>query len=139
MIAQKDTSKNKLLYKELSYDLQGALFEVWKELGPAYKELVYGKALASELETRKISFETEKSISIIYKGTLVGIYRPDFVIDNKVLLEIKAVPEMPKYMETQLYYYLKATDYKIGYLVNFGGEKLDIRRRIYTKNTDHNS
>ncbi len=61
----------------------------------------------------------------------MGIYEPDFVIEDKIILEIKAVDYMPKVYENQLYSYLKGTDYKLGLLVNFGGDKIDIRRRIY--------
>jgi GxxExxY protein len=122
-----------LLYKDLSYKIQGALFEVRKVLGPGYKESVYKRALEEELKLRKIKFEVEKTIKLIYKNKEVGIYRPDLIADDKILLELKAVPKMPKIMETQLYYYLKATKYKLGYLVNFGSGKLDIRRRIYSK------
>ncbi len=122
-----------LLYKDLSYNLQGALFEVRKALGPGYKESIYRKALESEFKKRDINFEVEKQIDIFYKKEKAGTYRPDFIIENKILLEIKAVSELPDVVETQLYYYLKASEYKIGYLVNFGSKDLDIRRRIYTK------
>lgn len=61
----------------------------------------------------------------------MGIYEPDFIIDNKIVIEIKAVPVMPKQFEKQLYYYLKYTKHKLGLLVNFGADRLDIRRRIY--------
>lgn len=60
-------------------------------------------------------------------------YTPDFVIDSKIVVEIKAVDNMPKLYETQLYYYLKGTNYRLGYVVNFGSEKLDIHRRVYDK------
>lgn len=121
-----------LLYKELVYKIQGAIFEVYKTLGPGFKETVYQEALAKELEERKLKFEKEKSLKIQYKGNLVGLYKADFVVEDKVIVEIKAVPEMPAYFETQLFYYLKATNYKLGLLVNFGAEKkVDIRRRIY--------
>ena len=70
-------------------------------------------------------------MNIFFKGEEVGIYEPDFIIDGKVLIGIKAVPEMPKIYEVQLFYYLKGTEYKLGLLVNFGGDKLEIKRRIY--------
>lgn len=73
----------------------------------------------------------KKKIKIVYKGKEVGNYEPDFIIDEKVIIEIKAVDIMPKVFEKQLYSYLKATKYKIGILINFGSDKLDIRRRIY--------
>ncbi len=69
----------------------------------------------------------------MYKGENVGIYEPDFIIEDKVLVEIKAVPMLTKLFDTQLYYYLKGTKYEVGFLVNFGAEKLQIKRRICEK------
>lgn len=123
-----------LLYKDLVYKIQGAIFEVYKTLGPGFKESVYQKALIEEFKNQQIPFEKEKSLKISYREKEVGFYKPDFVIDDKIILEIKAVPEMSVYFETQLYYYLKATDYKLGLLANFGCDGgVDIRRRIYDK------
>jgi len=123
-----------LLYKELVYKIQGALFSVYKELGPAFKEVVYQKAIAQEFKSQGIVFDSERRFRITYKGLEVGTFRPDFVVEDKVILEIKAVPKMPTVFETQLFYYLKATNYKLGLLANFGCEGgVDIRRRIYDK------
>lgn len=124
--------KNDLLYKDLVYKVQGALFEIYKTLGPGFKESIYQNAIEEELRTQKIDFRREHSLKIEYKSKEVGFYRPDFIIDEKIILEIKAVPETLMYFETQLYYYLKATNYKLGLLVNFGSDGgVDIRRRIY--------
>lgn len=82
---------------------------LYNVLGFGHKEGVYQKALALELKKKNILFEKEKAIQIHYEGKKVGIYRPDFVIDGKVLVELKAVPFMPKDYETQLTYYLKGT------------------------------
>lgn len=123
----------KILYKELSYQVVGAFYEVYNTLGPGFKKSVYHNALAIEFTSRKIPFETNKKLSIKYKKQKAGIYEPDFVIDNKILVEIKAVPRMPRVYEKQLYYYLKGTEYKLGYLVNFGADKLEIKRRIYER------
>lgn len=123
----------KILYKELAYQVVGAFYEVYNTLGPGFKESVYHNALAIEFTLRKIPFETNKKLSIKYKEQKAGIYEPDFVIDNKILVEIKAVPKMPRVYEKQLYYYLKGTEYKLGYLVNFGADKLEIERRIYER------
>lgn len=121
-----------LLYKDLAYKTQGVLFEVYKTLGFGFKELIYQNALELELDRQEIDFKREPFLRIKYRGKEVGSYRPDFVIKNRIVLEIKAVPEMPAYFETQLYYYLKATNYKLGLLVNFGSDGgFDIRRRIY--------
>lgn len=121
------------LYEELSYKLRGALFEVYNILGPGFKESAYHNALAKEFRLRGIPFEEKKRLSITYKDEQVGIYEPDFVVDDKIIVEIKATPETAPVYETQLYYYLKGTDYKLGFLVNFGGKELEIRRRIYDK------
>jgi len=123
-----------LLYKNLVYKIQGALFEIYKTLGAGFKELIYQNAIEEELNRQNILFEREYSLKIKYKGKLVGFYKPDFIIEDKIILEIKAVLEMPVYFETQLFNYLKATNYKLGLLVNFGCDGgIDIRRRIYDK------
>lgn len=120
-----------MLYEDLTYKIRGALYEVYNTLGPGFKEEIYHKALAKEFNLRKTPFVDKKRLSITYKNEQVGIYEPDFIIDEKVLIEIKSVLVMPKIFETQIYYYLKGTEYKLGFLVNFGAEKLDIRRRVY--------
>lgn len=122
-----------LIYKELSYKIVGCFYKAYNELGPGFKELIYHRALAIELGTQSIPYEEERKIAVQYKGKNIGYYAPDFVIDRKVIIEIKAVDSMPKLYEKQLYYYLKGTDYKLGYIVNFGSEKLDIRRRVYER------
>ncbi len=125
-----------LLYKDLVYKIQGVLFEVYKNLGAGFKELIYQNALEEEFKKKEISFVREKTLKIKYKGKVVGFYKPDFIVKNKIILEIKAVPKMPTYFETQLFNYLKATDYKLGLLVNFGCDGgVDIRRRILTRKT----
>lgn len=122
-----------LVYKDLAYVVVGCFYEVYNQLGPGFKELIYHTALATEFSLKDIAFEEEKKISILYKDKNVGSYTPDFLIDGKIIVEIKAVDMMPKLYETQLYYYLKGTQYKLGYIVNFGSSKIDIRRRIYEK------
>ena len=121
------------LHKELTYKIRSVLYEVYNTLGPGFKESVYQRALVKEFALRKIPFEEKKRLPILFKGEEVGIYEPDFIMDEKVLIEIKAVPEMPRLYETQLFYYLRGTKYKLGFLVNFGGSKLEIKRRIYEK------
>jgi GxxExxY protein len=121
----------KLEYEDLTYKIRGAFFEVYNVLGPGFKEIVYHNALKEEFDKRKIKYDERERIKITYSGKQVGVYEPDFIIEEKVILEIKAVELIPKVYEKQLYSYLKATLYKIGILVNFGSDKLDIRRRIY--------
>lgn len=120
-----------LLYKDLAYKIVGCFYNVYNQLGPGYKESIYHKALIIELESNKINSVEEKQLPIVYKNKKVGVYIPDFIIEDKILIELKAVDFMPKLYEEQLYTYLKGTKYRLGYLVNFGSEKIDVRRRIY--------
>lgn len=131
--ADRISGNSHLLYKELSYKLRAVFFEVYNTLGPGFKEIIYHRAVAKELSLQRIPFESKKRLSISYKDERVGTYEPDFIIDGKILVEIKSLPKISKLDELQLFYYLKGTDYKLGFLVNFGGEKLDIKRRIYEK------
>ncbi|RKX84882.1 MAG: GxxExxY protein [Spirochaetes bacterium] len=121
----------KLEHEGLTYKIRGAIFEVYNILGPGFKEIVYHNSLQEEFDKREIKYDGKKKIKIVYKSKQVGIYEPDFIVEDKIIIEIKAVNVMPKVFEEQLYGYLKATKYKVGILVNFSGEKLDIRRRIY--------
>lgn len=121
----------KLEYEELTYKTRGAFFEVYNILGPGFKELIYHNALKEEFDRSGIKFEEKKRIQISYKGKKVGIYEPDFIIDDKVIVELKAVPERSDIFEKQLYSYLKGTKYRVGFLVNFGMDRLEIKRRIY--------
>lgn len=120
------------LYEDLSYKIRGCAFEVYNTLGFGHKENIYQKALGAEFENAKINFEKEKLLPVIYQGKKIGIYKPDFIVDSKIIIEVKAIPFVPKNSETQPTYYLKGTDFKLGFLINFGSQKLDIRRRIWT-------
>lgn len=122
-----------LLYPDLSYKVVGAIFEVWKKLGPAFKEIVYQKALIEEFKKRNIPFISQKQIPVLYNKKKVGVYTPDFIIDDKILLEIKHVPRLTFREKKQVWYYLKGTNYKLLLLINFGGRKLEIKRWIYDK------
>ncbi|MBU0694435.1 MAG: GxxExxY protein [Candidatus Omnitrophica bacterium] len=120
------------LYKDLTYKVIGVLYEVHNELGPVHKENIYHKAVAIELKNRNINFEEEKSLPVKYKDRKIGAYRPDFIIESKVILELKSVPMITKVMFDQIFYYVKGTNYKLVLLANFGTSKLTIKRRIYT-------
>lgn len=91
------------------------------------------KALVKEFRDRKLTFKDEESINVIYKGESVGVYRPDFIVANNIILEIKAMPFLTKEDERRFWYYLRGSEFKLGFLINFGSEKLEIRRRIYDR------
>jgi len=120
------------LYKDLTYRIIGCLYEVHKDLGSVHKEIIYHKALCLEFKNKNIPFAEEKPIDVKYKGKKIGVYRPDFIIDDKVILEIKVAPVITKAMQDQVYYYIKATKYKLILLANFGTPKVGIKRLIYT-------
>lgn len=125
--------KQELLYKDLSYRIRGCAFKIYNNMGFGHKENVYQKALAIEFEKAGINFEREKVLPVFYENQKIGIYKPDFVVDNKIIIETKAVPFMPKTYETQLIYYLKSTKFKLGFLINFGSNKINIKRKIWTQ------
>lgn len=120
------------LYEEITYQLRGIFFEVYNKLGPGLPEKVYQNAVIYELEAEKIRYETEKNIKIKYKDINIGRQRLDLVVDDKIIIEIKATDNMHSLFEKQTIAYLKASDYKLALLVNFGGSKLIIKRYINT-------
>ena len=123
-----------LLYKELSYQIRGAAIEVKKNYGPGHKEVLYQRAFAEELNLRKMNYEREKPIKIYSPKTkkVIGFYQPDFIIENKIIIELKALEQMPQKIIDQLYSYLRNSPYELGFLVNFGASGVDIKRVIYT-------
>ncbi len=105
---------------------------MYNALGSGHKESVYQKALVLELEKKKLKFSEQKSLEIFYDGKKVGNYKPDFIIEDKVIIEIKATEFTITNYEQQLKYYLKGTNYALGLLVNFGASPFLIRRVIWT-------
>lgn len=120
-----------LLYRDLTYRIREAVFAVTKELGLGHKESIYQHALETEFEKRKLAFEKQVKIPILYRRKEIGVYIPDFVIDNKVIIELKSLPFLGDKPKKQLWRYLKGSVYKLGLLINFGGSKLDIERVVY--------
>lgn len=129
--ADQNADQRGLVYENLTYKIRGILFNVYNKLGPAHKENIYGNALEEEFKKNNIPYEREKTIDIIYDNKKIGIYKPDFIIDNKIILEIKALTSIGKLEEKQMWRYLKGSNYRLALLVNFGTEKLDIKRIIY--------
>ena len=123
----------KLLHGELTYKLRGLFFDIRNTYGPGQKENIYGNLLTEALKENKIPFAKEKLINIYTPNKKVaGTYKPDFVIDNKIIVEIKSSSYTIRVDEKQLYYYLRNSNYEIGLLVNFSTPKLYIKRIIYT-------
>lgn len=119
------------MYEELTYKIIGCAMKVHTELGSIHKEVIYQKALEKTLMNEGVGVEREVNIVVKYESVSVGKYVPDFVVDGKVLVEIKAREIIPSGAEAQIGYYLRATGYKVGLLINFGAKKLEVKRRIW--------
>lgn len=110
-----------LLYKDESYQIQGAVFEVYKEIGCGFLEAVYQECLIREFTCRTIPFTSQPELAIHYKGDIIPVtYRPDFICFEKIIVEIKAISDVADEHRAQLLNYLKATGIRLGLLVNFG-------------------
>ena len=116
---------------EITYQINGAVFEVNKILGSGFLEKVYENALLVELRKRGLKAQKQVGIKVSYKNEVVGDYFADIVVEGKVLLEIKTVESLGRIHEAQLLNYLKATGVTVGLLINFKGPKADIKRLVW--------
>jgi GxxExxY protein len=103
----------------LSSQVIGAAIEVYKHLGPGYLEAVYEEALAIEMTGRKISYERQFPVAVSYKGHPVGETRLDFLVDRRLIVELKAVEQLHGVHSAQILSYLKVTQLRLGLLINF--------------------
>jgi GxxExxY protein len=122
-----------LLYEDITYQIRGACFWVYKEFGGAFKEKIVDRALTKELIKRGLNVEDQKRIDIYYLGEKVGVYIPDKIVNQKILLEIKCKPFLNKQDEEQFWKYLKGSQYKLGLIINFSPTGLKIKRVVYDK------
>ena len=125
-------SREKILFKEESYAIQGAVFEVYREMGCGFLEAVYQECLEREFKRAGIPFVAQQELRLYYKGdTLSQIYKPDFICFQKIIVELKAAKEIASEHKAQTFNYLKATGLRLGLLVNFGHyPKVQINRII---------
>ena len=122
---------DKFLYEEECRKIIGACFEVHNELGHGFLEAVYQEALSITFNQLNIPFESEKKLEIFYKGQkLQKAYYADFVCFDKIIIELKACDGLVPDHTSQVLNYLKATDFKLGLLINFGTPKVQIKRVI---------
>ncbi|GAB4324860.1 MAG: GxxExxY protein [Candidatus Sumerlaeia bacterium] len=118
---EKHECHEKVIYEDESYRIQGAVFEVYREMGSGFLEPVYQECMEKELSRRGIPFVAQPALILKYKGeTLTQTYRPDFICYGKIIIELKAVKEITADHKAQVINYLKATGMKLGLLVNFG-------------------
>ncbi|MGJ8657665.1 MAG: GxxExxY protein [Akkermansiaceae bacterium] len=121
-----------IIYKEESYKIIGACFEVYNEFGNGFDEPIYHESLMKEFELQSIPAVSEPQVNVFYKGiALTKYFMPDMVVYNKIIIELKAVKALNEIHRQQVLNYLKATGYKLGLLVNFGAElKLEYERIV---------
>jgi GxxExxY protein len=123
--------EDEFLYRDESYQIIGCCMEVHKQLGCGFKEAVYQEALEMEFIENDLVFEREKKLKIHYKGKrLKKKYSPDFVCFDKIILELKATNELTNMHKSQLFNYLKVSDFHLGLLINFGTPSLQYKRFI---------
>lgn len=119
-----------IIFKELSFQIMAAAFEVHNTLGFGFIENVYQNALLKELQLRGIQTESQKEMKVFYKDAEVGLYFPDIVVNDAIIIELKAVETLNRMHEAQVLNYLKGTGYKLGLLINFGKERVESKRLI---------
>ena len=110
---------------EITYQIRGAIYDVYKTLGPGLLESVYEEALAFELQQRGLKVERQKQVPVIYKGNVLKTeLRLDLLVEGRVIVELKSVEEMKKVFYKQLLTYLRLMNLKVGILVNFNTDNI---------------
>ncbi len=126
----KEGSQGKLLEEDVTGRILAAAFNVHNALGCGFLEKVYENAMVVELSQGGLPIEQQKTIQVNYGGAIVGDYQADLVVDGRVLVECKATSQLDPVREAQLLNYLKATQVRVGLLLNFGRPKLQHRRLV---------
>jgi GxxExxY protein len=117
-------------FENLSKKVIGAALEVHSALGPGFLEIIYEEALKLELTEHGLNYECQKEIKIEYLGVQIGTHRLDLVVENQIIVELKAIKELTEIHFAQLLSYLKASRIKVGLLLNFAKPRLKIRRVV---------
>jgi len=111
---------------EITYEIRGAIFNVYNALGPGLLENIYEAAMVYELRERGLKVESQKPVSVIYDGVRLPVdYRLDLLVEDKVIVELKSVEEMKKLFFKQLLTYLRIADKRVGILVNFSCDNIN--------------
>jgi GxxExxY protein len=123
-----NTTKDKLLYPELSYQIMGILFEVHNKLGTKYQEKHYQNAVEIKLKELNIPYQKEKKVNVKFENKDLGEFYVDFIIDNKIILELKKIWKITEDEIKQVLRYLDAVNLKLGIVANFKHKRLDYYR-----------
>ena len=125
-----EINKQKHHFEDLSKKIIGAAIRVHRELGPGFLESIYEEALKVEFSEQGLHFDSQKEIKIEYLGVEVGTHRLDLIVENEIIVELKAVKELGDIHFVQLRSYLKATGLKVGLLLNFSKPTLEVKRVV---------
>lgn len=129
---KRGTTRTMLLYPRESYLIRGACFTIYKKFQNTHKESVYQKALAEEIKSKGLFVERELQLPVYHLEVKVGIYIPDIVVNNSILIELKAKPFIHREDISQFWHYLKNSEFKLGFLINFGEPNgVKIIRRVH--------
>ena len=123
-------TKDKAYYDNLAEIIVASAYKIGSVLGSGFLEKVYENALSIELADAEVTVETQKPIKVHYKGQTVGEYFADMLVGNDIIVELKAVKTIENIHFAQCQNYLKATGKKLGLVINFGGEKVVVRRVV---------
>jgi len=121
---------SELVYKELSYKIIGIAMKVYNDLGAGFLEKVYENAMMILFKNENIDAKQQESIDVYYYKKKIGHYVTDILVENKILIELKTVDKITKVHKAQLINYLKATNKKLGIIINFNKEELEFERVV---------
>lgn len=119
-----------LIYEDITNVIIKSVYEVHRILGPGFLEKVYENALIKEMESRGLECEQQVPLEVYYKDYIVGQYIADIIVEDKIILEIKAISDLEERHFSQLLNYLKATRKRLGFVINFGATNAQIKRVI---------
>ncbi len=124
--------KSDLVYPDLCYKIVGSLFKVWTDLGPGHKEKLYQKALAEEFKKVGLEFRKELPVKLVYAGKPIGIYYFDFLVEEKVVLELKVRNYFSSKDIKQVFSYLKSQNLRLGIIAHFMRSGVKFKRIVNT-------
>jgi GxxExxY protein len=125
-----NTNEHELIYKEEVYQIVGCAMEVLNELGHGFLEKPYENALVVEFSLRKIGCAQQPSFDLVYKGVKVGLYIPDLIVMNKIVVDTKTIDRITDHERGQMLNYLKTTGLRVGVILNFKHAKLEWERIV---------
>ena len=120
-----------LKHKDFTEKIINAFYTVYNELGRGFLESVYENAMIIELELRNLKVEKQKKIDVHYKESIIGEFRPDIIVNDSIIIELKAISKLRPEHEAQILNYLKATKIEVGLLLNFG-DKPQFKRMVFS-------